>query len=761
MWTCLGLGETTAFWRPERDLIGWKLESSGGAEMQTTTANPMNDASSRSLEITIPSRSGEAITKLINSGYWGIPIEDETTYQCRFFLRPGTFSGEVSAALVAADGDVHASHTFGEISNSDAWREFKTTLTSHGSDPNGTLVLTFEGTGKLQVDFVSLFPPTFKDRPNGLRRDLAQYLADYGAAFLRWPGGCFVQGWSWDSAPDFRRTLGKPEERPGMYQYWKYRSTDGFGYHEFLQFSEDIGAEPVYVVFCGMTVHPEDNVPIEDIDPYIQNALDAIEYANGPVDSEWGAKRANMGHPEPFGLKHIEIGNEHLTPKYGDYYVRFREAIKKKHPDMNVIMTMYWSGLNRRAIERAGVDNIDMIDEHAYRDVNWIRSNFEYFDRYPRQGWTVFVGEYASQQDNGNWAGGLGDSLYLMMTERNGDLVKMACYAPLFRNVNDTTWPVNLIDFDSSRSYAHGSYYVQKTFNTNRPDVNLGIDYQLQTEANNNEPLMSGRVGLGAFDTQVEFRDLRIYDEKDELIYKGEFSDLSGWNAMRGDWTAEDGVLKQNRRRSHPAVILLEDLALDAGRIEVQARRTGGSEGFVILFGAEGINEYLFANYGANRNSFSALQERGKSTDGRLFRGGRSTRGPVEDNRWYDLEVKFDKRSAQMLLDGQLVSTGRMEILPSFFATAGLDREDQTVIIKATNYHEVPMTANIELDGIKHLSGEGTHIAIAGPGLRTDNDFELPQRIRPLTTHLPIEGTSLTVELPAYSVNILRLPIAP
>ena len=215
----------------------------------------------------------------------------------------------------------------------------------------------------------------------------------------------------------------------------------------------------------------------------------------GPVTSKWGAVRAKMGHPEPFNLKYIEIGNEHPPAIYGDYYVKFREAIKAKYPDMTVIMSMFWSGLNPPAIERAGDANIDMVDEHAYRDAVVDPQNFDYFDKYPRKNWSIYVGEYASHHGSGDWYGGMGDSLYLMMCERNGDLVKMASYAPLFVNVNKRDWGINLIEFDSSRSYAHASYYVQKVFAENRPDVNLATEYETSCpKPDPAEPLLGRQV---------------------------------------------------------------------------------------------------------------------------------------------------------------------------------------------------------------------------------------------------------------------------
>ena len=497
-------------WDPKRELIGWSLLDEGGAraDMKVTDANPMNASSSRSLALTVvvpENAAGRAA--LVNSGYWGINVQAGTSYALTFYLRPETYQGPLTASLETKDGKVLASHDFGKVEPATSWRKYTATLKANDTDAKARFVLSFRGNGTLQVDWVSLFPPTYKNRPNGLRLDLARYLEELKPAFIRYPGGCYVEGLSWASAPDWRKMVCPPEERPGMWGYWKYRSTDGFGYHEFLEFCEDIGADAMYVAFAGMTVHPENNWPLDQIDPVVQQTLDAIEYATGPVTSKWGAVRAKMGHPKSFPLKYVEIGNEHPPVLYGDYYKKFRSAIKAKYPQMTVVMSMYWSGLNHGAIARAGDADIDIVDEHSYRPSGWIRTNFDYFDKYKRKPWTIYVGEYAHHHGNGDWSAAMDDSVYLMMLERNGDLVKLASYAPLFANVNRRDWGVNLIEFDSSRSFAHASYYVQKTFNETRPDVNLATTVNVEPKADPNRPLMAGKFGLGAWDTQTEFKE--------------------------------------------------------------------------------------------------------------------------------------------------------------------------------------------------------------------------------------------------------------
>lgn len=748
-------------WDPGRALIGWSLQNEGGAvaDISLTEANPMNAASTRSLAMTItPPSDPKGRAALVNSGYWGINIQAATAYALTFHLRPGSYRGRLSASLESADGKVLATHDFGEVNPSGSWRKYTATLKATGTDPQARFVLSFRGRGSLQIDWVSLFPPTYRNRPNGLRIDLAKTLEEYKPAFIRYPGGCYVEGLSWESAPDWRKMVAPPEERPGMRGYWQYRSTDGFGYHEFLQFCEDIGSDAMYVAFAGMTVHPDNNWPLDKIDPVIQRTLDAIEYAVGPVNSKWGAVRAKMGHPKPFPLKYVEIGNEHPPAAYGDYYKRFREAIKAKYPGITVLMSMYWSGLNYGAIRRAGDANIDMVDEHAYEDSGWIRSHFDYFDRYPRKPWSVYVGEYAHHHGSGDWSAAMDDSVYLMMLERNGDLVKMASYAPLLVNVNKPDWGVNLIEFDSSRSFAHASYYVQKLFNETRPDVNLATSVDVLPKPDPGKPLMPGRFGLGAWDTQTEFKDLRIYDGKDQLVYSDDFKSLDGWDAPGvGQWRVEDGVLKQTETGQSPAMLLLKTPELRTGRVTVKARRVGGSEGFLMLFNASGIDRFLFCNYGAAGNAFSAMQDRG-APDGCAFRGGMSTQGKIENERWYDISLVLGRDSAEMYLDGKKVSDARVDSLPSFFATAGYDRQGKTVVLRATNYDKTPVQAEIQLDGAANVGATGRHIVIRADSPDDENTLESPLRIVPHEQRLLNCGERFSVTLPPQSVNVLRIP---
>jgi alpha-L-arabinofuranosidase len=746
-------------WDTNRALLGWSLVMEGGArgEMQLTEANPMNAASSRSLAMTVAvPEKAEARVALINSGYWGINVQAGLSYDMKFHLRPESYRGQLTATLESGDGTVLARHDFGAVEPGATWKPFAAVLKATGADPKARFVFSFRGQGALQVDWVSLFPPTWRNKPNGLRPDLAKMLEELKPSFVRYPGGCYVEGLSWEQAPDWRKMVCPPEERPGMWGYWKYRSTDGFGYHEFLQFCEDIGADALYVSFAGMTCHPENNWPIDKLDPVIQQTLDAIEYAIGPAKSKWGAVRTKMGHPKPFPLKYVEVGNEHPPALYGDYYKKFRDAIKAKYPQITVIMSMFWSGLNPGAIAKAGDDNIDIVDEHSYRGSGWIRGNFDYFDRYPRKPWKIYVGEYAHHHNSGDWSAAMDDSVYLMMAERNGDLVKMASYAPLFANVNLRDWGVNLIEFDSSRSFAHASYYVQKTFAENRPDVNLATAVDIMPKPDPNRPLFAGRFGLGAWNTVNEFKEFRIFDENDKVVFSDDFTSLENWDAPGiGQWKADGGVLKQTDPGRGPCSLYLKK-ELKTGRVTVKARRVGGNEGFLMFFQAEGPERFMFCNYGAAGNHFSAIQ--GQPAEGISTRGGGDLQGGIEKDRWYEISLILTKNSAEMLLDGKPVSRMEADALSAFFATAGYDRKNKEVVLKATNYEKTPVQAEIQLDGAAKVGKGGRHLVIRSDKPEDENSLDNPLRIGPRELPLNGCGRSFSVELPPGSVNVLRIP---
>ena len=337
---------------------------------------------------------------------------------------------------------------------------------AEASDPKGRLVISVSHPGTLWFDVVSLFPrDTYKNRRNGLRADLVQMLADLKPGFIRFPGGCIVEGIMLSNRFQWKHSIGDIAHRQGTFDLWGYYNTFGLGFHEYLQLCEDLGADAMYVVNAGLSCQFRRSEivsnPVE-LQPMVQDTLDALEYAMGPASSKWGSLRATAGHPEPFVIKYVEIGNENWGEQYHKNYRVFLDAIKARYPQVITIADS----------QDMGGAPIEMADDHYYNNPGFFFNHDGQYDKTNRKGPKIYVGEYAvnSGVGRGNLKGALAEAAFLMGLERNADLVQICSYAPLFVNVNDRSWPVNLIEFDTVRSVGRTSYHVQKLFSSNRPD---------------------------------------------------------------------------------------------------------------------------------------------------------------------------------------------------------------------------------------------------------------------------------------------------
>lgn len=488
-------------WNPD-PIPAWRFEQleGSGASAELTREYPLNEASPTALKVTLPEKGRISLS---NCGFWGMNIEKGKGYYLRMNTSNGNrFEGRAILKLVAEDGTELCNRPLA-IDPDRTWCEYTGQLTATGSDPHARFVIELEGTGTLLLDYVSLFPETFRNRINGLRNDIAQTLEALHPAFVRWPGGCIVEGIDLSNRIEWKKTIGDPKNRPGIYDTWGYRATMGFGYHEFLQFCEDIGAAGMFVCNAGIGCQGRvgDACREEDLDAFIQDALDAIDYALGDGTTEWSRKRVENGHPEPFPLQYVEIGNENWGPIYEKRYDRFYRAIKAKYPRLTLISTLGLGGQHRH-------ERVDMIDPHWYVAPEFFLSSSRLFDQQERGGYAVYVGEYAVNQQvgGGNLLGALAEAAFLSGMERNSDLVKMASYAPLLENVNDRVWPTNLIWFDSHRVMGRSSYHVQKMYAENRPDYNTATEF----EQPRNGVQVSGRIGLGGWNTDNEYRELKV-----------------------------------------------------------------------------------------------------------------------------------------------------------------------------------------------------------------------------------------------------------
>lgn len=504
-----GISDWAMPWALKSKWPSWALQTSEGTDirLKLTTDKPLTNATPHSLQIDIHKLSKQGMNNLVNEGYWGMNIVKGETYNLYFFARTKDYDGPVTASLQAANGEILASCQFKSVKGND-WKKYSCSFLAVSSNSNAKFVLSFGSTGTVYLDFVSLFPArTFKNRPNGLRADLAKYIADLKPAFVRWPGGCFVEGINIENTPSWRRSIGPVEERPGTYSPWGYWSSDGFGYHEFLQFCEDINADALYVFNAGVSCDFRSGtfIPDESVDSIIQDVLDGIEYAIGPTTSVWGKVRAANGHPKPFPLKYVEIGNEQVGPRYARRYNWFYDAIKKKYPQLEIIASMGIGDANKYTLD--SMQKVEWADEHAYKPAYWAMRNWDHFDKYKRGNWNMYVGEYATNSGvgKGNMLAALCDAVYIMSMERNGDLVKMSSYAPLLVNENDVDWPVNLIHFNAAKSFARISYYGIQMLNQNRANQNL-LSETILSETKEKSALYEGGIGLATWDTKAEFK---------------------------------------------------------------------------------------------------------------------------------------------------------------------------------------------------------------------------------------------------------------
>jgi len=431
---------------------------------------------------------------LINEGFdEGMGFKKGVKYEGMLRYRKAAGSGVgVTAEIMNSKGNVLGEAAIDISAGDTSWHEQHFSITSSDTAGAGRLLLRFQGSGQLDIDRVSLFPSeTWKARPGGLRSDLAQLLADLHPGFLRFPGGCIVEGKDIVHRYQWKKTIGPMEDRQLIMSIWNddvpqrqtpdYFESFGLGFYEYFQLCADIGAAPLPIVNCGLSCQFDaaEVVPMDELDPYIKDALDLIEFANGDASTtSWGAKRAALGHPAPFDLKLLGVGNENWGPQYAERLAVFSRAIKQRYPYMKLVCS---SGYTPQKQEFQYIDSVlrsrhvDIIDEHFYNPPEWFLQNAVRYDNYDRQGPKIFVGEYAAQSDRigslkneNNLRTALAEAAFMTGLERNADVVTMASYAPLFAHVTGWQWTPDLIWFDNTRSYATPNYYIQQLFSTNR-----------------------------------------------------------------------------------------------------------------------------------------------------------------------------------------------------------------------------------------------------------------------------------------------------
>ena len=704
----------------------WSTE--GQATTRLVTTDLLNKVQRQALRVTFAGQGA-----LLNDGFWGIDAVQGRTYRLSFWAK-GKVRGGLTVGLVDPD---RGNASLGAVTvkvGSGKWRRYTAVITATGSTPKAKLSLSASAPGEVVLDMVSLFPPTFRNRENGMRPDLAQRQADLHPRFFRFPGGCFVEGQlSPDNAFRWQRTVGPIEQRPGHHNVnWGYRTSDGLGFHEYLQLAEDLGAKPLYVVNVG--IWHGGFTPVDSLQPWIQEALDALEYANGPVTSKFGAMRARNGHPEPFNIEYLEIGNENNQPdaaaqsdRYYDRFKLFKEAILAKYPNMHLIGNVVaWGDDN----PRWGSDEpVELVDEHYYRSPAWFTDNFRKYDSYDRRGPGIYVGEYAVTQSYGrvgNLNAALGEAVFMMGMENNADVVRMASYAPIFVNVNNQAWMPDMIRFDASHVACTPSYYVQQLMPRHLGTRVLATEQRTTLTFADTACITPpvSRVGVGTYATQATYED-----------------ELGNRWSNSGTGTPDLKVFdRQFNTREYT--------------YKVRARKDGGNEGFLVLVNHADDSNYCWVNIGGWNNTQSAVEQ--------TVSGGRAVIatapvGGIENGRWYDIAVTVRNDSVLCQLDGKPILAARLvrAVSPGVFSNATLDERTGDIIVKVVNTSNIATETVVDLGPLKPATAGVVRLTSASG--TDENTLDHPDVVKPTTGTATVEGSSVRTALPACSLNIITI----
>ena len=801
------------------ELHGWSQV--GTADVKVTVGDAENGLNVNNTNYLVINNTSDALAGVQNRGFLdGMAIEKDVTYDFSVYAKSvNGYDGDITVRLVAGD-KVAAETTVSGVTSE--WQKLTATLTSSVTANSDVYLQVLVGNGSVCLDMVSLFPPTYKN--HGMRTDLAEKLAALEPAFLRFPGGCIIEGYDEETAYNWKDSIGvgpdgMPLEFNGTYgdvatrsygiNLWTNLSMTedplpcymsyGLGFYEYFVLAEDIGAIGVPVLNCGLFCQMRGKGPVDmytpEFEQYLQDMVDLVEFCRGDVNTTWGKVRASLGHPDPFELKYICIGNENEGEVYFERYEAFLERFneeKAKNPELyDGLELIYSSGANEGTTSMNYVDSyknaydyikehnmtIDEFagatDHHYYRDPSWFLAHADYYDEenYSRDaegmldtyyggGIKVFLGEYASWSNTLRSA--LAEAAYMTGLERNGDIVEMAAYAPLFGNLTATHWAPNLIWFNNNTSTASINYYMQKLFSTNAGTTLLGTEFdgaQIPCED------LKGAVGLGTWWTAAEFDNVKVTDNATgEVLGSDDFGMPNFWwnwhHKSEGKWTVSDGKAVQS---VHDHVYNELGTSAYFGDTEwsnytytFEATKTEGGEGFYIPFLVEDENNCFYWNIGGWGNTKSALQraQNGSKTDAIP---GTVTDFTVETGRTYQIKIVVDGTVIRGYIDGEM----QFEYETATKANAEAYQVVSTdasgdIIIKLVNVTGSDRTFAIDIAGAD-VDAKATVYQVAGDSLENDNALGAEEDCT--LKEFSVDGISnqFNYTVPQYSATVIRI----
>lgn len=726
-------------------LTAW--EKSDNAKWSVECESPLNEENTHYL-----CAGGGADDYIRNLGFnTGIYIEKDKQYVFSVYAalasdnaeacaddidKKGIPDAEKAKLIIAVkddEGNVFAKSKI--VVDSYGWKKYDAVLTACESTQKGRLYIIFTGNAYVKLDMISLFPKdTFKNRKNGLRRDIAEALADMKPRFMRFPGGCLTHDGSLDdharnSMYRWKRTIGDVEKRPAWRNNWGYNQTLGLGYYEYFCFCEDIGAKPLPVLPGGFNPHKGEGVPIEEIGAWVDDALDLIEFANGDATTKWGSIRAGLGHEKPFGLEYIGIGNEEIGEGFFERYPYFHEAIRKKYPSIRIINTAgpfavgegYDAGWT--SAKKYGSD---FIDEHYYSSPEWFMANMHHYDDYDSSGTKVFLGEYATWGNT--YYNALVEAAYMTHLEK-APVVGLACYAPMLANKDYVNWRPDMLFFDNHQVVKTANYHVQKLFMKNQGD------YELKTKLEGFDeiiPLMderniAGSITLVGNDIVGKVWDVKLTDKETNACTLIEPFDITK--------ESKDNIIK--------------DIDSTHYELEFKFRRSEGRKGFKLLFGKRDEKNYIMWEFGGwdnwDCNISSFKNGRASTISHRIFH--------VTDEE-YTLRLEIEGRRIRTYVDGILYNdtVDRLPQLEEIYVCASKDMNGRT-IVKAVNLTGEEKNTVISIAGA--YKSRLTVYQLSDCALTQENTFEQPDTIEPKKSVYQVENNEYQYIVKPHSVNIL------
>lgn len=672
----------------EEGIAAW--DAMDGASISLISDDTLNENRKRALMVRF---CGGYIT---NDGFMGVPVEQGKVYRFYMFAKS---EREVSVwiKLCSKEGVCYAKQ---ELTTEGDYTKYECILTADTTEYDARLVISSDSDACIKLGFTSLFPvDTYMGRENGLRTSLVERMLGLHPKFLRFPGGCIVEGFTKETAFRFKDTIGPVWERKPHWLLWAYMTTNGLGYHEYLQFCEDANIHAMYVFNCGMSCQGRcpDYFDDELVQEFYEDTVQAILYATEPADGEWGRKRAANGHPEPFTvLKYIEIGNENWGEEYFKRYAYFYEKLKEQFPDFIYIATDH--------TEKQGL-RTEYVDEHFYSDPIFFAVNENLYDKIDRGGVDIYCGEYASTIGckEGTLYGALGEAAFLTGVERNQDKVHMTSYAPLFKNVNYVSWEPDMIVFDNHRDYVIPSYYMLRMYAANRGDY--VCEYKVHTDYDR-------RLENGAF----RFRDEGVHKE---IKYNGELFDKD--TVLIGDTKAGKSTLSA--------------LVEDTGKIHISFWDRGTESD--------------------DQNHYDWMIENGKSKV--VHYNGWSAEPICEETECImekknEIMVETREDAFTLTLNGTVIHQHVLAGIPRITAVVTVDEETETVITKIVNFTE--QEECVEFDFDCKMDAEVLVTTLTGEAYSAGNSFENPHAVVPVNSQTVLDNK--TIKIAPRSINILR-----